>query len=259
MNLARLVAIGMLLSLPLAACDGNPPGKGPVTNGPDRDASVPDVDVEAGDVPTPATAPAYRTAAPRPESLASWGDSLRRLAPRDRRFLESTNARYLGMLESATPEEAARLRDLGFPMPEDWLESRALSDSELKVLADGGSHKAQMFYADRQLSRLLGAGDASGGTSGAGSAASQASAYSSVSLRYSKSPFAAYMFGVVNQASSGHPEAMAAGILAAGRLGDQARAKVLARRFALEHPALDLGLLASYDQMISRMIEWQPR
>ncbi len=68
-------------------------------------------------------------------------------------FLWATYMRYGTVFWYGSPEAQRELADLGMPMPDDWLAARRMGDEELEALADSGNYKAQLFVADRLMTR----------------------------------------------------------------------------------------------------------
>ena len=252
-------AFAILSFFPLTACD-----QGSEVAATASPPSRPEAQELRGDAGTDGAKPLavqVQRAVPLPQS--SWQETLRRMPYEERAYLESLNARYLGLLEFNSQAEWKELSKAGFPSPEAWISARSQTDRQLKELADGGDQDAQLFYADRQLSRYL---DSKGRLTGYPKSEmshdfmrpqTQAVAYASGALRYSKTPLAAYMYGIINESVYGDPEARLAGILNAGRLGDYDRAHETALRLTESKPSIDPAILASYDQTMSKLISFR--
>lgn len=201
--------------------------------------------------------PSYRF---RKETLLSVGDSwdeeLAVLTTSEKTYLEEVNSNYFGVLSYGSIEELQRLAALGFPMPEEWMDSRNLTDTELKRMADTGNIKARMFYADRLINEaskylpLRNTSPPSFDSSPGRKLATLAYIESGKLLRSTSSPYAAYVQGragfVLDAAPS--PEFVAGAMAAASNRGD-ARAQNFLREFSARHPGMDVSLIMSASEM----------
>ena len=153
----------------------------------------------------------------------SWQDRIDQLSGRERKYLSEVNNRYFGSLDFKSPDEQSKQILLGYPTPEEWLAAQEMTSFELEGLAEAGNKKAQILYADRLSAEFDRAKVANGDESmspGQLKTGLDATKYSSMALRGSKNPFAAYLYGSVEERRSGVPETAAAGILLAKQLGD---------------------------------------
>jgi hypothetical protein len=161
------------------------------------------------------------------KSAPSWNDRLATFTTAEKARLESLNARYYGMLEFHSAEEQRKLIEAGFPMPEEWLAAAAMSDQELKQLADAQSPKGSLFFADRELDRflenkqrMLDNGHYNDMDKSIIDSQAQAMLYAGNALSLTRSPFAAYLYGSVFGNLFGDAEYTAAAISVARALGD---------------------------------------
>lgn len=192
------------------------------------------------------------------QSASTLSERLAKLSETDRQYVEAKNAEYFGVLDFGTAADQRKLVEQGFPMPEEWVAARSLPEQELLTLAQGGNTKAQMFYIDRVISEVApvlkdrGFGD-SPEDRALYNKFNQASAMSSVLLKQTRSPFAAYQSGLILSVGTlGHSPAIAAGsFLVAKELGDT-RADSLGQRFFTTHASLDpQAVMASYSSIKS--------
>ena len=85
----------------------------------------------------------------------SWDALLAALAPDERAYLDRLNAEYYGTLTYKDANELAMMKQLGMPLPEDFLAAAKLSDDELKKLADAGDPMAKLLYPNRLLDNAI--------------------------------------------------------------------------------------------------------
>lgn len=191
----------------------------------------------------------------------SWGARVATLPPRDREWLNDLNNRYAGALGFSSKEEQERLIRQGFPMPEEWLAARALTDDALEKLAKSGNAKAQMLHIDRVGSQIAPVQEAGKGLGNSTADRELLRRYSSATLmadellRNTKSPFSAYLRGQLFSSGSQYtpPEYYAGGIMLAKQLGD-VRADAIRKNFAQSHPDMDANtLMSAYSSMQSTL------
>src|SRR5690606_1523140 len=72
----------------------------------------------------------------------SWNEALDRMTLDQRKYLESLNDRYMGVLRYQSAEEGEELARLGFPTAEEWLAARDLTDRQLQEVASEQPGKA---------------------------------------------------------------------------------------------------------------------
>ena len=192
------------------------------------------------------------------QSASTFSERLAKLSETDSEYVQAKNTEYFGVLDFGSAADQRRLIEQGFPMPEEWVAARALPEQELLTLAQGGNTKAQMFYIDRVISEVApvlkerGFGDTPEDRA-LYSKFNQASAMSSVLLKQTRSPFAAYQSGLILSVGAlGHSPAIAAGSFqVAKELGDT-RADALGQRFFSAHSSLDpQAVMASYSSIKS--------
>lgn len=188
----------------------------------------------------------------------SWQEFLQTVTAEEATYLKQVDANYFGALSYANPQMLRDLASDGFPLPEEWLEARKMSDAELKALSDGGSNKAKLFYLDRLLDQasqyldLRNNKNESAYRNSPGPRLSLLAYELATQLQASyKSPFGGYLSGYVysrlNYPAS--PESAAAGIFVAFDRGDK-RAIELLRQFQTQHPNLDMSaVLAAYSSL----------
>lgn len=187
----------------------------------------------------------------------NWNELLYQLPASDRAYLEKINTNYFGALEFKDVDELRKMALLGIPLPEEWLEARKMTDTELKNLADAGNAKAAMFYADRLIDQAieylpLRKTDPRAYDAGPGAQAG-VRAYVAVGQLASDttSPFAAYLSGRMQYAlpTTRSPESIAGALFAAAGRGDR-RAPRLLGEFVKSHPDMDVGLIMSTYQSL---------
>jgi hypothetical protein len=179
----------------------------------------------------------------------SWQERLSSLDHDERRYLESVNARYFGLLEFGSAEEQQSQVENGYPTPEEWLAARRMAESELKHLARNGNPKGAIFYVDRELDRLAQArarvaetGSPKGDLDpSVARPRAEADVFSTMLMKRTGSPFSVYLHAAAYRGTRYEREAMAAAILVAAALGD-ARAVELAEQIDREGP-VDFSLV----------------
>lgn len=197
--------------------------------------------------------PAHSADRPKIKAAPSWNARLAELSDSDRDYMKRVDDRYLGILQFRDADEQRRLIAQGYPMPEEWLAARDLSDEDLAAMADAGDVNAKLFLADRISERLapiqasrrpdvepaLPENDIITGFARSNTAALQA-------LRASDSPFAAYVYGRTLSAGTwgAPPEPVAAGIALARDRGDDRASSILAA-FERAHPGMDPAYIRS--------------
>lgn len=212
MRRALVLAVALL-----AACEG---GDREVAKG---QTSARSPRAEASVDPVIARAGGANASKARPSGVRyqSWDEFLMRVPADERKFLRDADTRYWGMLSFRSSMDLERLRAAGFPTPEQWLEARIQSDTELEVRAAGGDVISQLLYADRLASRASDFGPEVPPAERTRVFA-EAVKYSSIALSDpAGGAFAAYVYGYVNSQMTRNPEYALAGALLAGRLGDQ--------------------------------------
>ncbi|MFT4180145.1 MAG: hypothetical protein QM612_11930 [Thermomonas sp.] len=192
------------------------------------------------------------------QSASSWQERINQLPLEERQYLEAKNTEYFNALEFGSVADQRKLIEQGFPMPEEWVAAQALSEGELKYLAQQGNIKAQMFYVDRVI------GDVAPVLKERGfdntdedrelyAKFNEASAMSSIMLKKTRSPFVAYQNGLLLSVGTiGHSPAVAAGSFqVAKELGDT-RADFLSQMYFDAHAGLDPQVvMASYSSIKS--------
>lgn len=158
-GLALLLAMAVLLWITLRTDAGDGPARvAPATSG--AATGVGNPSGTAGGAaravtPTPAMA-AKRPAASEPPA-GNFEELLARYSPAQQKVLKASYGSYdAEMMKFSTPEQLAWLKRRGFPMPEDVLAAKFLSDEQLKARADAGDAKAAAFLAERWMHRTTG-------------------------------------------------------------------------------------------------------
>jgi len=187
----------------------------------------------------------------------SWNEVLDKLPVSQREVLQNRNAAYFGSLEFSDAEEWKSMARQGFPLPEDWIDASTMSNDELKRMAERGSAKARMLYADRVIEEAIGhlpvrqhnaeAYDRGPG----GTAAIQAYIEVGRLVDSTSSPFAAYVGGRLQYSLDlpTSPEVIAGAMFAASQRGD-ARAGALLERFVADNPGMDVGSIVAAYQVL---------
>lgn len=252
-----------LLALVVSACSDQPdvhtPRSGQTDSatprqvdqsGPDRGRSH----VPAGTRATSRVPPELQfPGIPSVQIADSWETRLARMGEADRKWLERINASYAGALAFGDRKQQEWMIANGYPMPEEWLAARAMTDATLKRLAESGNAKARIFFIDRVAER-----SALANADGRGVDPSRADdrellgdlgRAQAMVWRLSedgRSPFAPLLAGRFQRAnaSSNSPEFLAAGIIEAGRRGDP-RSDALLRAFVAANPNVDMARVRS--------------
>lgn len=190
----------------------------------------------------------------------SWDEALSRLSEADRGYVAQKNSQYFDTLRFADTQTQRRLAAQGFPMPEEWLAARAMSDAELERLADGGNRKARIMLIDRAIElaapilRERGF-DLKSDERALFTRFNLASAQATVLLNETRSPFAAYQYAAtLSYGGQGQmAEIGAASFTLAEELGD-VRADALRRAYFERHRGLDAEtVLAGYSTLKSAL------
>jgi hypothetical protein len=183
------------------------------------------------------------------EAASSWSARLAELSSADQAYMAEIGERYFGSVTFMDEAEQRLLIRQGFPMPEEWLAARNISDAELEKLAKTGNLKAQMFQTDRISARIAPIAAGRGiDDSPAGRELFRQFVETDVMagnmLRNSQSPFAAYLYGRFRSSGTqgNQPELMAAAFELAKDLGDQ-RADSYRTTFFERHPGLNAELI----------------
>lgn len=258
-NDCRLGGVLFLLSVMLTACvdpDGAGAGSG---QDPERGRSgatellrrKPD-DVAAANVQLATSRVPHELQFPGVQSVQigdSWQHRLSSLSERDREWLERVNSSYAGALAFEDRKQQEWMIANGYPMPEEWLASRAMTDPTLERLAKSGNTKAQFFHIDRVAERSVSANADGKGIDPSdpdGQALLFALGRTSGMVQQLEenvqSPFAAIVAGRFFRANASYDNSarLAAGIVEAGRRGDP-RADRLLREFMAAHPTLTMA------------------
>lgn len=182
----------------------------------------------------------------------SWETYLGSLSAEDRQYVASFNAKYAGALEFASPDELQRMAALGIPLPSEILESRMLTDSELKAMASSGNIKAQMLYADRAITSASAAPAAAKDSSSGTSPALDAILLAAKVAQSDPSPFGAYLDGRARYelGVDRAPEYMAGALVAAQQRGD-IRATAMLNTFSQNNPEMRASTVNSVAQSLS--------
>lgn len=187
----------------------------------------------------------------------SWRELLDKLPVSQREMLQDRNAAYFGSLEFSDAEEWKTMARQGFPLPEDWIDASTMSSDELKRMAERGSTKARMLYADRMIDEAIGHLPVRQRDPGAydhgpgGAAAIQAYIEVGRLVDSTSSPFASYVGGRLRYSLDvpASREAIAGAMFAASQRGD-ARAAAMLERFVADNPGMDVGsIVAAYQAL----------
>lgn len=187
----------------------------------------------------------------------SWEALVVSFSPRDREYLESVNANYLGVLAFDTPEEQARMIAQGFPTAEEWLAARDLTDSELRDSAIEGNYKSAVLLADRAMGRADTARAHGVDTNGQSPAGVQfqrdiatSTQFVDQALVISRSPFAAYAAGRQRSIVYRRAEPLIAGAMVARQLGDERAAAVVSSVSGPQGSFDQESVMGIYDYMM---------
>lgn len=182
----------------------------------------------------------------------TWDGLIDSIPKEDAKYLNSINSNYFGALSFKSKDELRELAAKGFPLPEEWLEARSMTDEELKKLSNSGNLKAKAFYLDRLISRadeyfdLRGVDDVAYQASPGAKYSLQAYELAAQIQSSYKSAFGGYLLGSaysrLNFPQS--PEAGAAGMFVALNAGDK-RALGLLRTYEATHPDMNIGEIMS--------------
>lgn len=158
-SLRRLVVPGFLLLVLVACSEGSHKHQAEER----ATAPPPDSSLSAGvnhqsqsaNIPRIALTPALRL--PGHESLrsfSSWQQALAANTAEDGKYLEELNSQFLGALGFQNEQEQRDLIRQGFPMPEEWIAAKLMTDGALSRLANEGNLKAQMLFANKVAEQL---------------------------------------------------------------------------------------------------------
>lgn len=179
----------------------------------------------------------------------SWGQRLAPLSKPDREWLEDVNASYAGALAFEDRRQQEWMIANGYPMPEEWLASRAMSDRALEQLAKSGNPKALMFHVERLAQRSESANEGEKGIDPSDPAGQEllfalgrASGMIQQLEEAYQSPFVPIVAGRFRRANASYdyPAPLAAGIVEAGQRGDPRAARLLGE-FMAAHPTLTMA------------------
>lgn len=187
--------------------------------------------------------------------------------PKDeQRFLWATYMRYGTVFWYGSPEGQRELAELGMPMPDDWLAARRMGDEELEALADSGNYKAQIFVADRLMTRnwrlRRPAADLSKRQKFQQDMELQRAIESLEELtRRTKLPFGILLIGRIESLSYPGCEPVVASYMVVARLWpEQFDSGRLDYKLAcMRDPEVDLRGVAFFNAHFSRLIEGPPR
>lgn len=183
----------------------------------------------------------------------SWEQRLSTMPADARDYLVAFNDRYFGLLEFSSKEQQVQMMNLGFPMPEELWKARHLTDTELQKMADSGNIKAKILYADRLAvqARDIKMTDREKGPNGNRLAHlnAQASIQATEALKYSRSPFAAYVAGYQRTLMYDSVAPIVASLFIGRELGDH-RAGTYIRILEESAPNTDISeVYAVYNNM----------
>lgn len=175
----------------------------------------------------------------------TWDTLLAALTPDERTYLDRLNTEYFGVLAYNDASELKMMRQLGMPLPQDFLAAAKLSDAELKAMVDAGDPMAKLLYPNRQLDNAIlainGLDESKLRNGDDPRAAIALPVYVEISaaMRGSNNPFAIYTNGRMQYSlSTDHPpEYLAGAIFAASAKGDR-RATRIFNDFAQAHPGM---------------------
>lgn len=179
----------------------------------------------------------------------SWEHRIAQMNPRDREWLETVNANYAGALAFEDRKQQEWMIANGYPMPEEWVAARAMSDEALGRLAKSGNEKAQFFHIDRVAERASAENEDGDGIDMSDPddqplaiAVARATAMAWRLSEKSEGPFASFVEGRLLRANASYDNSarLAAGIVEAGARGDP-RADRLLREFLAAHPAVTMA------------------
>ncbi len=189
-----------------------------------------------------------------PIRAKDWDELLKGLTSDDGAFLKEKNEQYFGVFEYGSEMELKERAASGFPLSDEWLAARAMSDQELKSMADAGNIKAKAFYLDRVLSEaspylsLRGVNDIEF-SQGKGNKLAMEAAERAMQIQSSYSgPFAGYQLGYAYSTLSYpySPESAAAGMFIAMERGDR-RALGYLQNYQQMHRNMDVStVMAAY-------------
>ncbi len=180
---------------------------------------------------TASVPPKYRFAGiSEVKTAKNFSDWLMLFPPNDRALIKSFADRYPGAYKISSPKEIAWMARRGYPLPEDLIAAHAMSDADLRGLADQGNEKAGFLLYDRILSRVKGPLDKIDNSTPEGARADEAMAKEVVLLSKSKSPFKGYVEAANALRLSDDAQArvgLISGLIRAASLGDSRAADVL--------------------------------
>lgn len=197
---------------------------------------------------------------------ASWDLYLRSLHQDDRRYLEDISDRYFGTVHFSGAEDREALLRLGFPLPEEWLAAKGMSEAELRAMSDRGDHKAEIFLVDRLLAKMAAVTAQAGAENYLEVVKALPEAErpsvdkdrlevlnrSADVFSEGPTPFTAYQYGVAFSAATGSPEPIPAAMAMAAELGDR-RAEKLMADYDAKSPAGNPKLVSQLHATMRKM------
>ncbi|MCD9046792.1 hypothetical protein [Luteimonas sp. MHLX1A] len=181
-------------------------------------------------------------------SASSWGERLAGLPGEEARYLTVKNDSYFGALGYTSVKERDLLRQIGVPLPDDFLAARRLTSQELASAAENGDVRARLLYIDRLVDEAQGKSTSDTGIAGeeATALAARASFEIGKLKTQSNSAFIPYLDArLFTTGSDAKPEYVTGAMLAAMDRGDT-RALGLLESYASEHPTVDVMGVALY-------------
>jgi len=198
----------------------------------------------------------------------SWEGYVDTLDVEEREHLTRIAQRYLGTPLFDDMIARRQLQSLGFPLPEEWLAAKKLSDAELRSLASTGDRKAALFLTDRLLDAMQRITEASGANNylevvnalpeaqrePVDLRRREALTLAATNLSTDPTPFSAYQYGIATAAGTENHAPVLASIQVAGELGD-IRADRILEQYRLSHSGKDAEGVASFLDAMRRLAQ----
>jgi|SRR5579884_19705 hypothetical protein len=109
---------------------------------------------EDGTVPVPARFQLPGVPRVRAGTAASFQEWIGLYPEADQAAIRDFNAKHFGVYSINSPQQIAWMAQNGYPMPEDLIAAKALTDEDLRRLAQGGNDKAGFLLRERDIETL---------------------------------------------------------------------------------------------------------
>jgi hypothetical protein len=90
----------------------------------------------------------------RVRTASSFNEWVAQFPPDAQKAITAFNARHFGVFSINSPQQVAWMAQMGYPMPEDIVAAKFLSDQDLRTLASQGNDKAGFLLHERETDTL---------------------------------------------------------------------------------------------------------